>query len=94
MIQIDQGACLVGVNLSELIRWDCLWLATGAWLDLQDIDGQTICVHGNPNVLTIDKGSTGLSQGNIAHTALVSVTKWEGELPDLNVHNQPRLHPA
>jgi len=94
LIQNDQGACLVGVNLSESIRWDCLWLATGAWLDLQDIDGQTICVHGNPNVLTIDKGSTGLSQGNIAHTALVSVTKWEGELPDLNVHNQPRLHPA
>jgi biotin/methionine sulfoxide reductase len=94
LIQNDQGACLVGVTLSELIRRDCLWLATGAWLDLQDIDGQTICIHGNPNVLTIDKGSTGLSQGNIAHTALVSVTKWEGALPDLNVHNQPRFVPA
>lgn len=94
LIQNAQGACLAGVTLSDQIRPDCIWLATGAWLDVRRINDQDICVHGNPNVLTIDKGSTGLSQGNVAHTALVSVSKWDGPLPDLIVHKQPRFVPA
>jgi biotin/methionine sulfoxide reductase len=94
LIANDQGACLAGVTMSDQIRPDCVWLATGAWLDVRDIDGLMICVHGNPNVLTIDKGSTGLSQGNIAHTALVRVSKWEGSPPDLIVHKQPHFDSA
>lgn len=91
LLENDRGACLSGVTLSEGMRADCVSLPTGAWLDLQAIDGRLICVHGNPNVLTIDKGTSGLAQGNIAHTTLVRISKWDRELPALKVHSQPEF---
>ncbi|MEO1193809.1 MAG: molybdopterin-dependent oxidoreductase [Pseudomonadota bacterium] len=78
LIENSRGACLAGAVLSEGIRKDCIALPTGAWLDLQEIDGRLIDVSGNPNVLTLDKGCSGLSQGNIAHTALVRISRWDG----------------
>lgn len=86
-----RGRCLAGVIFAPAMRPDCIALATGAWLDLREVDGKPTCVHGNPNILTIDKGSTGLSQGNIAHTALVRIRKWEGPLPEVRVHEPPRF---
>jgi len=86
-----RGACLAGLRLDPLIRPDCIALATGAWFDPQIVDGARLEVHGNPNCLTIDKGCSGLSQGNIAHTALVMVEKWTGPLPDLTVTKPPRF---
>lgn len=91
LIENQRGGCLAGVTVSGDIRPDCIWLATGAWLDLREIDGKMICVHGNANMLTYDKGSTGLSQGNIAHTALVTLRKWDKPLPEIVAHKLPRL---
>ena len=91
LIENQRGACLAGLELDAELRPDCLWLATGAWLDIQEIEGRKICVHGNPNVLTIDKGSSELGQGNIAHTALVEVSLWEKELPEIKVHSLPEF---
>ena len=34
--------------------------------------------HGNPNVLTLDKGTSRLGQGPIAHTTLVEVEMYDG----------------
>ncbi|WP_373235610.1 molybdopterin-dependent oxidoreductase [Cohaesibacter celericrescens] len=87
----DRGACLAGLRLSKGIRKDCIALATGAWFDPQTINGLPLEVHGNPNVLTIDKGASGLSQGNIAHTALVRVEKWTAPLPDLTISKPPKI---
>lgn len=87
----DRGACLAGLRVTEEIRTDCISLPTGAWYDPQVVDGETLEVHGNPNVLTIDKGCSGLSQGNIAHTALVSVEKWEKPLPPLTIDKPPKF---
>ncbi|MBO6638919.1 MAG: molybdopterin-dependent oxidoreductase [Roseitalea sp.] len=86
-----RGACLAGARLSTDIRRDCVALATGAWFDPQTIDGQRLEVHGNPNVLTLDRGASGLSQGNIAHTALVRVEKWDKPLPPLSVDRLPTI---
>lgn len=94
LLENARGACLAGVTLSEGMRADCVSLPTGAWLDLQEVDGRLMCVHGNPNVLTLDKGTSGLAQGNIALTTLVRLSKWEGELPALKVHSQPEFVPA
>jgi biotin/methionine sulfoxide reductase len=44
-------------------------IATGAWLDP---DGDMCCL-GNPNTLTLDKGTSRLAQGPIAHSCLVKV---------------------
>ncbi|MEM6387787.1 MAG: molybdopterin-dependent oxidoreductase [Pseudomonadota bacterium] len=86
-----RGACLAGLRLDPLIRQDCIALATGAWFDPQLVDGEPLEVHGNPNVLTMDKGCSELSQGNIAHTALVYVEKWSKELPPLTIDRPPPI---
>ena len=86
-----RGSCLAGVRFHSDIRRDCIALATGAWFDPQEIDGAIVEVHGNPNVLTIDKGTSGLAQGNIAHTALVRIEKWERDLPELTVSRPPAI---
>jgi biotin/methionine sulfoxide reductase len=64
-----RGACLAGLRLSDDIRQGVIQIATGAWYDP---DG-TLCRHGNPNVLTPDKGTSRLAQGPIAHSCLVEV---------------------
>ncbi|MCY6381767.1 molybdopterin-dependent oxidoreductase [Hoeflea prorocentri] len=90
----ERGACLAGLKLDDAMRVDCLALATGAWYDPQIVEGERLEVHGNPNVLTIDKGTSDLSQGNIAHTALVRVEKWLRDLPPLSVDRPPQLDAA
>ena len=90
----DRGACLCAAHLTDDIRADCLSLPTGAWFDPQVIDGARIEVHGNPNALTRDKGCSGLSQGNIAHTCVVRAEKWTGPLPALAVDRPPPFVPG
>lgn len=85
-----RGACLAGVRLDTGVRRDCIVLPTGAWYDPQIVDGQWLEVHGNPNALTLDKGTSGMAQGNIAHTTLVRIERWDRPLPALSVDRPPR----
>lgn len=87
----DRGACLCAVGVANDMRADCISLPTGAWLDLQTVQGERLDVHGNPNVLTRDQGCSGLSQGNIAHTCVVRAARWTDPLPDLTVTEPPRF---
>ena len=48
-----------------------------------------MCVHGDVNVLTIDKGASKLAQGNISHTALVNIEKFTGNAPKVKVFSKP-----
>ena len=89
-----RGACLCAIALNTEMRTDCISLPTGAWFDVQTVHGERIEVHGNPNALTMDKGSSGLAQGNIAHSAVVFAARWEGELPELTVNEPPDLSGA
>ena len=89
LLQNERGACLASVALSNGIRPDAIALPTGAWFDPQLIDGKWMCVHGNPNALTLDKGTSTLAQGNIAHTTLVRVEKWEKDLPEVTAFKAP-----
>ena len=45
--------------------------------------------HGNPNVLTRDKGTSSLGQGPTAHSLLVEIEKYEGTLPPVTAHVPP-----
>lgn len=83
----ERGATLAGVRLTAGIRPDCVALATGAWFD----PSGKLELAGNPNVLTLDRGCSGLSQGNSAHTALVFVEPWEGPVPPLSVDRPPEF---
>lgn len=84
-----RGACLAALKVSDAMREDCVWLATGAWYDPQMVDGHRLEVHGNPNAVTLDMGASGLSQGNVAHTTLVEVEVWRGPLPELKTRTNP-----
>ncbi|MEM6694632.1 MAG: molybdopterin-dependent oxidoreductase [Pseudomonadota bacterium] len=90
-----RGACLAGLRFDPAIRRDCISLATGAWYDPQQLaDGTWLEVHGNPNAVTLDQGSSGLSQANIAHTCLVRIEKWDAPLPALRVNTPPPITSA
>ena len=86
----DRGTCLAGAVVSAGIRPGVVQLATGAWYDpLEPGRIGTLDVHGNPNVLTRDLGSSKLAQGPTAHTALVELERFEGEIPEIKVFTPP-----
>ncbi len=78
----DRGACLAGAALTDGIRRGVVKLATGAWYD-PVLDGAAVGLdrHGNPNVLTIDVGTSQLAQACSAQSCLVEVERYEGEPP-------------
>jgi len=83
----DRGACLAGLLVSDELRAGIAQLSTGAWFDPDD--SLKLCRHGNPNVLTLDEGSSNIAQGSIGQLVLVEIEKWLGELPPVRVHSPP-----
>lgn len=86
----DRGAILAGAVLTDNVRSGVVEIATGAWYDPVD-SGQigTLDRHGNPNVLTLDKGTSKLAQGPTAHSTLVEIEKYGGEIPEISVFSPP-----
>ena len=64
---------------------DVVQLSTGAWYD-PDVaeDDAPLCVHGNPNVLTRDIGTSSLSQGCSGQLTCVQVERFNGNLPPIS----------
>jgi biotin/methionine sulfoxide reductase len=90
-IHNDRGACLAGVVVTDLMREGVVQLATGAWYDPLDAgEPGTLDIHGNPNMLTLDKGTSKLAQAPVSQTALVEIERFDGALPDITVFDQPR----
>lgn len=88
----DRGACLAAVVTDPSLRRSVLKMSTGAWYDpLDPADPMSLCKHGNPNVLTRDKGTSKLGQGPSAHTCMVSVELFEGDLPKVTAHAPPEI---
>jgi biotin/methionine sulfoxide reductase len=88
----DRGACLAGAVLTDAIRPGVVQLATGAWY-CPEVPGQpdSLELHGNPNVLTRDVGTSKLSQGPSAHTTLVEVVSYRGDPPAVTIFAPPEL---
>jgi biotin/methionine sulfoxide reductase len=84
----DRGACLAGAVVTDAVRASVVRLPTGAWYDPDD---SGMCRHGNPNVLTLDKGTSSLAQGPSAHTCLVQVEPWQGPLPEVRAFDPPPI---
>ncbi|UQS22008.1 molybdopterin-dependent oxidoreductase [Amycolatopsis thermalba] len=83
----DRGACLAGAVLTTDLRPGVVQLPTGAWFD----PAGTICVHGNPNVLTADLPSSQLSQGCTGQHVLVEMERFAGEPPGIVVNRPPAI---
>ncbi len=86
----DRGACLAGARISDALTRGVVQLSTGAWFDPDD---EGMCKHGNPNVLTRDKGSSRLGQGPTAHTCLVEVEPFTGDVPPVTAFDPPPFEP-
>ena len=86
----ERGSCLAGAVVTDAVRPRVVQLATGAWYDpLDPADPDAMCVHGNPNVLTFDRGTSKLAQGCSGQHALVEVERWTGPLPPIRAYDPP-----
>lgn len=88
----DRGACLAGVVVDDRLRPSVVQLPTGAWYDPVDpADPDSLCAHGNPNVLTADVGTSSLAQGCTGAHVLVQVERFVGPAPRVRAHEPPTL---
>ena len=88
----DRGACLAGVKIDKKVRPGVVQISTGAWYDPENPgDHNSLCKHGNPNVLTRDKGTSKLGQGPIAHSCLIEVEKYNKTIPKITAHDPPQI---
>lgn len=83
-----RGACLGGVVIDDAIRPGVVQMSTGSWYDPDDAG---LCKHGNPNVLTRDKGTSKLGQGPSAHSCLVEVELFTETPPPITAHEPPSI---
>ncbi|KAA8612271.1 molybdopterin-dependent oxidoreductase [Salipiger aestuarii] len=91
-VENECGACLAGVQITDLVRDGVVHLQTGAWFDPQpDPEGaaRVFCAHGNANVLTHDKGTSQLTHGCSGQIGRVNVRKWTGPIPRLRAFDPP-----
>lgn len=86
----DRGACLAGVVLTEALLPRVVQLPTGAWYDPAAPEFPwSIEKHGNPNVLTPDRGSSRLAQAPSCNSTLVQVVRFDGPVPDVTAFEKP-----
>jgi biotin/methionine sulfoxide reductase len=88
----DRGACLAGVCISDEVRPGVIQLSTGAWFDpLEPGVPGSLDKHGNPNVLTPDRGTSALAQGPSAHSCLVEVQAFDSSPPPITSYEPPPI---
>jgi biotin/methionine sulfoxide reductase len=81
---------LAAVRLTDGIRPGVIQLPTGSWYDPEDPDEDALlCVHGNPNVLTADVGTSALAQGCTGQLTTVQVELFKGNLPPIKAYDPP-----
>jgi biotin/methionine sulfoxide reductase len=83
----DRGSCLAAAVPSDDVMPGVARLSTGAWFDPDPLTG--LEKHGNPNVLTLDAGASGLSQGCSAQTCLIDIRRATGPVPDVTAFDPP-----
>ena len=80
-----RGACLAGARVSSDVMPGVVCLPTGAAACFSgDLE-----LHGNPNVLTRDIGTSRLAQGCAAQSCLVEVARFDGEPPAVTAFDPP-----
>jgi len=86
-----RGAFLAGAVLADHLMPGVLQIATGAWYDpLQGGEPGTLDKHGNPNLVTLDQGTSRLTQGSMAQTAMVEIERCP-EPPPVTAFEPPHI---
>jgi len=85
-----RGACLAAARVTDEVMTGVVQLPTGAWYDPDDpAAARPMCVHGNPNVLTRDVGTSSLAQGSSGQLTAVQVERYAGELVPIRAYDPP-----
>ncbi|NYE23647.1 molybdopterin-dependent oxidoreductase [Pigmentiphaga litoralis] len=82
----DRGSCLAGAVIDDDVMPGVVVMSTGAWFDPQSTSLER---HGNPNVLTMDVGTSQLAQAPSALSALVEIEGWTGTAPPVQAFDLP-----
>ena len=85
----DRGACLATAHVTHTVRQGVIVLPTGAWFTPTGNSGLEIA--GNPNVLTLDIGTSQFGQGCSAHTCLVRIEPYAADAGDAIERYQEKL---
>ncbi|MBY5637560.1 molybdopterin-dependent oxidoreductase [Rhizobium leguminosarum] len=81
-----RGSCLAAAVISADVKPGVMQLATGAWFEPDDADAEiAMCIHGNPNILTRDAGTSQLAQASTGQLTKVDVQRYAGELPPVRI---------
>ncbi len=85
-----RGQVLAGAVVSDRYSPGVIRIHEGAWYDPErgGVAG-TLCKYGNPNVLTLDIGSSELAQATSAHTALVEIERFNGKIEPVTAFDGP-----
>ena len=85
-----RGACLAAVVISDEVMKGVVQMSTGAWYDpVEPSQIGSLCKHGSVNVLTSDVPTSKLGQGPSAHTCMVQIERFEGEVPVVTAFDPP-----
>ncbi len=88
LMRNDRGACVVGIRISEEVMPGVIQIATGAWFDPYDHpELGMIDLHGNPNAVTRDVGTSSLAQGPSSSSTLVQVEALTVDVPPVRAHD-------
>ena len=85
-----RGACLAAAIVDANVMPQVAVMATGAWFDPSETPNAPER-HGNPNVLTLDIGTSRLAQGPSALTALVEIERYAAPAPPVRAFMPPKL---
>lgn len=86
----DRGQVLAGAVVSDLYTEGVARIHEGAWYDpTKGGEINSLCKYGNPNVLTLDIGTSQLAQATSAHTTLVEIEKYTGQVDNVNAFDGP-----
>ncbi|TAI64905.1 molybdopterin guanine dinucleotide-containing S/N-oxide reductase [Bradyrhizobium sp. Leo170] len=85
-----RGACLAAAEVTDDVMRGIVNLPTGAWYDPASGDTENpLCLHGNPNVLTRDVGTSRLAQGCCGQITVVDCEKFVGTAPAVRAYEPP-----
>ena len=87
----ERGRTLASAKVTDDIMRGVVRLETGAWYDPSADALGPLEKHGNPNVLTLDRGASGLSQGCAAQSCLVEVRRYREPPPPVTAFELPRF---
>jgi len=90
VVHNDRGSAIAGAVVTDAVRRGVVNLATGAWYTPADPGTvESMCLQGNPNVLTSDRGTSRLAQGSTGQLTMVDVQRFTGDVVDCDPYEPP-----